>query len=90
MHRFAGGVELRIALVQQRAKSDRQANRQRGLQAPESASTQGAQLVCFAELAFEPFYPQVPATPEPLTLAEPVPGPTTQAFAQRARELGLL
>jgi N-carbamoylputrescine amidase len=81
---------VRIALVQQPATPDRQANRRRGLQALQSAAEQGAQLVCFAELAFEPFYPQKPATSEPLRLAEPIPGPTTEMFAERARELGVV
>jgi len=79
-----------MALVQQRATEDRQTNRSRGLQALETAAAKGAQLVCFAELAFDPFYPQVPATPEPLALAEPVPGATTEEFARRAQELGLV
>ncbi len=77
---------MKIALVQQRASHDRQANRQRGLQAVEEAAGQGAQVICFSELAFDPFYPQERATPEKLKLAEPIPGPTTEAFASRAAE----
>jgi N-carbamoylputrescine amidase len=81
---------MRIALVQQRASENREANRQRGLQALEKAAEQGAQVVCFAELAFERFYPQEPATEEKLQLAEPIPGPTTDLFAARASALGLV
>ncbi len=80
---------MKIALVQQRATPDRQANRRRGLKAVEEAAGQGAQVICFSELAFDPFYPQEPATREKLDLAEPVPGPTTEAFASRAAELGV-
>ncbi len=81
---------MRIALVQQRASDDREANRHRGLAAVSRAADEGARVICFAELAFEPFYPQQPATPEGLEQAEPVPGPTTEAFARRAADLGVV
>jgi N-carbamoylputrescine amidase len=45
--------------------------------------------VCYAELAFEPFYPQYRAREGFEDLAEPIPGPMTDAFAARARELGV-
>jgi predicted amidohydrolase len=47
-------------------------------------------LIAFAELGFELFYPQHPATEETLRLAEPIPGPTTERFASLARELGVV
>lgn len=81
---------MKIALVQQRATPDREANRQRGLAAVEEAARRGAQVVCFAELAFESFYPQKPATARELDLAEPVPGPTTAAFATLAARHGIV
>ena len=81
---------MRIALVQQFATPDKTANVRRGLAALETAAARGANLVCFAELAFEPFHPQRPARGEVATLAEPVPGPTTAAFQARARELGIV
>jgi N-carbamoylputrescine amidase len=79
---------MRIALVQQHATKDKAANVARGLRAFETAARAGAELVCFAELAFEPFYPQNPAGPDVRALAEPIPGPLTDAFAAKARELG--
>jgi N-carbamoylputrescine amidase len=81
---------MRIALVQQHAEADKPANVARGLRALETAARNGARLVCFAELAFERFYPQRPADANPRRLAEPVPGPTTEAFQARARELGVV
>jgi N-carbamoylputrescine amidase len=81
---------VRLALIQQPAATDKAANLARGLAALEEAARQGARLVCFAELAFEPFYPQVPAGPDAASLAETVPGPVTDAFARRARELGVV
>jgi N-carbamoylputrescine amidase len=80
-------MTIKIALVQQVASADRAANRRRGLEAVRSAAAQGAQLVCFAELAFDPFYPQQKATPDVLEQAEPIPGPTTEVFAALAAEL---
>ena len=78
---------MRIALVQQHATADKAENVARGLRAFETAARSGAQLVGFAELAFEPFYPQTPAGPASRAQAEPVPGPLTDAFAAKAREL---
>jgi len=81
---------MRIALVQQHATVDKSENVARGLRAFETAARAGAALVGFAELAFEPFYPQTPAGPTASSHAEPVPGPLTDAFAARARELGVV
>ena len=81
---------MRLALVQQRATSDKAANVARGLAALEAAAAGGAQLVCFAELAFEPFYPQRPAGPDFASLAEPVPGPVVELFQRTAAELEMV
>ncbi|MGE5245221.1 MAG: nitrilase-related carbon-nitrogen hydrolase [Betaproteobacteria bacterium] len=80
---------MRIALVQQHATQDKADNVARGLRAFEAAARGGAELVAFAELAFEPFYPQHRAGPGTRALAEPVPGPLTDAFAAKARALGV-
>ena len=91
---FLGAVDIpmtcRIALVQQHASSDKKTNLERGLQALSTAASQGAQLVSFAELAFERFYPQVRSAETPLHLAEPIPGPVVERFQQHAAELGLV
>jgi beta-ureidopropionase len=81
---------MKIALIQQHALDGKQENIRRGLTAMESAARAGASVVTFAELAFEKFYPQHPASTGWLQLAEPVPGPTTDQFARRARELGVV
>lgn len=82
-------MPVTIALVQQKASQDRRLNRERGLEALRCAARDGAQVVCYSELAFEPFYPQKPATKELLAFAEPVPGPTTEGFSRLAAELGV-
>jgi predicted amidohydrolase len=81
---------MKIALIQQHATKDRAANVARGLASLEAAARGGAQLACFAELAFEWFYPQLPADAAFLELAEPIEGPTVQAFQRKAKELGIV
>lgn len=81
---------MKLALIQQHASSDKSGNLSRGLAAAREAAKFGAQLICFAELAFERFYPQRPAGATAHDLAEPVPGPTTAAFQQLAREHGVV
>jgi predicted amidohydrolase len=81
---------VKIALVQQHATPDKAANVQRGLNALERAARNGAQAVAFAELAFEPFHPQRPAVGDPVALAETIPGPITDLFSRKARELAVV
>jgi predicted amidohydrolase len=81
---------MKIALVQQHASAEKSANVMRGLDAVREAARQGAKLVCFAELAFELFYPQRPADASAHDLAEAVPGPTVEAFQRVARECGIV
>ena len=83
-------LRVKIALIQQHASRDKSANVARGLAALDRAAHGGAQLACFAELAFEWFYPQVPADSAFRELAEPIDGPTVTAFQAKARELGLV
>ena len=81
---------MKIALIQQHASRDKAANVARGLAALETAARGGAQLACYAELAFEWFYPQQPAGSGFRDLAEPLDGPTVTAFQKKARELGIV
>ena len=80
---------MKIALVQQHATDDKAENLARGLQHFDEAAAAGAKLVCFAELAFESFYPQRVASGDVLARAESIPGPITEAFADRARRHGV-
>jgi predicted amidohydrolase len=81
---------MKIALIQQHATRDRSANVARCLAALDTAARAGAQLACFAELAFEWFYPQVPADSSFRELSEPIDGPTVKAFQEKARQLGMV
>ena len=79
-----------IALVQQSATAGREANREKGIKAVRTAAKAGAKLVCFAELAFDRFFPQEPASGDVTGLAETIPGPTTEPFQELAREFGVV
>jgi len=89
--RAAEGLPMRIALVQYQPSEDVQANVARGLDAVRAAAAGGARLVAFPELAFTPFFPcSRSESGAPLERAEPVPGPTTDAFCRLAAELGVV
>lgn len=81
---------MRIALVQLHATKNKEANVARGLAALERAASEGADVVAYAELAFEWFWPQCPATRASIDLAEPIDGPTVTAFRAKAKELGVV
>jgi predicted amidohydrolase len=80
---------MKIALIQQHCTKNKESNVKRGLESARIAAEKGAKIICFAELAFEPFYPQVPATDNNLKLAETIPGKTTDLFTEIAKEFGV-
>ena len=51
-------TQIKLALVQQHASQDLENNLNRGIEAVKQAAAAGANVIAFAELAFEPFYPQ--------------------------------
>jgi predicted amidohydrolase len=81
---------MKIALIQQHATKNKAANLARGIEHLEQAAKAGAQLAGYAELAFEWFHPQRPATGGARDLAEPLDGPLVTAFQRKARELGIV
>ena len=81
---------MKIALIQQKATLNKQHNTKKGLEAARKAASEGANIVAFAELAFEPFYPQRPAGGDIKQLAETIPGPITESFQELAADLGVV
>ncbi len=84
---------MNIALVQHAVSSSFSVAIDRGVQAVHDAADAGADLVVFPELSFTPFYPRVPVSDRDqsaLELAEPVPGPTTEALAEAADDCGVV
>jgi beta-ureidopropionase len=81
---------MRIALAQLASSPDREANLARALATMTAARAAGADLIAFPEVILDRFFPQHPGDEKALALAEPIPGPTTERIAARARELGLV
>ena len=81
---------MRIALIQQSAGRDRERNLECAIEAMGSAAAAGADLVRFAELAIDRFFPQRENDPQAAGIAEPIPGPTSDRIAARSAELGLV
>jgi N-carbamoylputrescine amidase len=81
---------VRLALAQLAAGLDRAANLRRVLDAMDRARAAGADAVAFPELAADRFFPQHPHDPLAAARAEPIPGPTTERIAARARALSLV
>jgi beta-ureidopropionase len=83
---------MKIGLVQQHATEDAADNVRRGVEAFGEAARQGARLVAFAELAFLPFLPRIPAERRPgfAGRAQTVPGPLTEEFSALARRHGVV
>jgi N-carbamoylputrescine amidase len=79
---------MKIALIQQRSTKDYEENIRRGVESFCQAASAGAKLIAFAELAFTPFFPQIPVKSEYLAKAEPVPGPTTEEFSALSKKYG--
>jgi len=81
---------MRIALAQQSAGPDRNTNLHKALAAMEAAKGARADLVAFPELVVDRFFPQYQKDPTAEGRAEPIPGPTADAIAAKAKELSLV
>jgi len=80
-------ARINLALVQMRMQEDPEANLVHALELGAQAVRGGAQLVCLPELFRSPYFCQTEDA-ERFALAEPVPGPSTEAFARLAADTG--
>jgi N-carbamoylputrescine amidase len=78
-----------IALVQMACAAGPEENLRRAIGFIEEAARRGAKLVCLPELFRSPYFCQR-EDPAQFDLAEPVPGPTTEAIGRAARELNVV
>ena len=74
-----------LALVQMRCDNDPAVNLRRACDGLREAAARGARVACLPELFLTPYFCQT-EDPALFDLAEPVPGPTTEALAAVARE----
>jgi N-carbamoylputrescine amidase len=79
----------KVALVQTRMGADVDANLAHARDQVAAAARQGAQIICLPELYRSLYFPQTEDA-QNFRLAEPVPGPSTQAFAALAKEHGVV
>src|SRR5215469_6445799 len=78
-----------VGLVQMRCSSDPVDNLRRACAGLREAAGRGARVVCLPELFRTQYFCQK-EDPANFDLAEPVPGPTTEALASVARETGMV
>lgn len=81
-------MALRVGLVQMRCSEDPRENIDRAVDRIEQAAKAGASVVCLQEL-FRSRYPCQAEDAARFSLAEPVPGPSTEAIAKVAAARGV-
>ncbi len=80
---------VRAALVQTKWTGDKQAMIKANAELARDAAKQGAQVLCFQELFYGPYFCQVQDR-QYYSYAEPVPGPTTELMCELARDTGMV
>src|SRR5882724_3929405 len=85
--RVSAAPTLRIGLTQMRCAADPAENLAKASAQVREAARRGATVVCLPELFRLPYFCQR-EDPTCFDLAEPVPGPTTEALGRIARETG--
>src|ERR1017187_213902 len=81
---------VRAALGQTKWTGDKQSMIESNVALAREAASQGAQVLCFQELFYGPYFCQV-QDPEYFSYTESVPGgPTTEAMCDLARETGMV
>lgn len=78
-----------LGLIQSRCAPEPELNLKKTLAKAERAARQGAQIICTQELFRTRYFCQI-EDHRHFELAEPVPGPTTEAFAALAKKLGIV
>jgi N-carbamoylputrescine amidase len=81
--------KLNIGLIQTACSPDPAANLKKTLAAADRAAGQGAQIICTQELFRSQYFCQS-EDHQYFELAEPIPGPSTEAFQQLAKTLSVV
>jgi N-carbamoylputrescine amidase len=85
----AAATSVTLGLVQHHCVEDPEANMRRAIEGVRAAAARGAQIVCLQELFRSQYFCQT-EDHRHFALAEPIPGPSTNALAPLARELGVV
>ena len=78
-----------VGVIQDHATPDRRENVARAERLVREAARRGAQIVCLKELFSSPYFCKSQHS-DRFDLAEPIPGPTTEAMQRLARELAIV
>ncbi|MDF1811358.1 MAG: carbon-nitrogen hydrolase [Verrucomicrobiales bacterium] len=81
--------QVRIGLIQNREQGSAEANLNYTIEKVREAAERGAKIICTQELFTTPYFCITQDTGL-FDLAEPVPGPTTSALSDLAKELGVV
>ncbi|HSZ71125.1 MAG TPA: nitrilase-related carbon-nitrogen hydrolase, partial [Cytophagaceae bacterium] len=81
--------EVKVGLVQMSCEKDVEVNMQKTVDRIRESAQKGAQIICLQELFRSLYFCDVEDY-ENFKLAEPIPGPTTDAFEKLAAELGVV
>ena len=81
--------KVKVGIVQMSCTADKQANLQKAIEKVKEAAAKGAQVVCLQELFTSLYFCDVEDY-ENFKLAEPIPGPSTEALSKVAKETGVV
>jgi N-carbamoylputrescine amidase len=82
-------AKVKVGLVQMSCSAHKQENLDKAITKTREAAAKGAQIVCLQELFTSLYFCDVEDY-ENFKLAEPIPGPSTDALCQLAEELGVV
>ena len=83
------GKKVRIALLQDKARSSMEEAIRITLEKIRQAAEQGANIICTQELFLTEYFCRT-QDPDCFDLAQPIPGPVTERFAEAAKENGVV
>ena len=81
--------KVKVGLVQMSCSANKQANLEKAMAKVREAAAKGAEIVCLQELFTSLYFCDVEDY-ENFKLAEPIPGPSSEALGQLAKELGVV
>ena len=81
--------KVKVGLVQMSCSNNKEANLQKAIEKVKEAAARGAQIVCLQELFTSLYFCDVEDY-ENFKLAEPIPGPSSDALSKLAKELNVV
>src|SRR5436189_4035020 len=80
---------VKVGLVQMSCVADKEANLKKAIERVREAASKGSQIVCLQELFTSLYFCDVEDY-DNFNLAEPIPGPSTEALEKIAKEKGVV